>query len=73
MTEITSTDKKPWESKTIVVASVLGLCQIVAQFVPGASIVSDWVNAHGVVIGSAWAVLAIALRFITKDAISLRD
>lgn len=68
-----SDSKKPWQSKTIIIASILGLVSALVPFIPGLHVVSDFINAHGAEIGSGWAVLAVALRFITKDAITLGD
>ncbi len=65
--------KKPWQSKTILVASVLGLLSALSPFVPALEPVKVWIEGNGVMISSLWGVLAIALRAITKDAVVLRD
>lgn len=66
-------DKKPWQSKTLVVNAVLGLVAAVALFVPGALVVKDFIVGHALEIGMGWSILNLALRAITKDAISLVD
>ena len=65
--------KKPWQSKTILVASILGLVSALSPFVPALEPVKMWIEGNGVLISSMWGVLAIALRAITKDAVVLRD
>lgn len=60
--------KKPWLSKTI----WLGVVTALSPFVPG---VSEWISnaAHIETIGMIWGALAVLLRFITKDKVSLGD
>ena len=65
--------KKPWQSKTILVASILGLVSALSPFVPALEPVRVWIEQNGVLISSLWGVLAIALRAISKDAIQLKD
>jgi len=65
--------KKPWQSKTIIVASVLGLVSALSPFVPALEPIKVWIEQNGILISSMWGVLAIALRAITKDAIKLVD
>lgn len=65
--------KKPWESKTIVVAAVVGFITVVLPFFPGLSAYSDWINSNGVTISGIWMVLSVVLRFVTKGAVSLED
>lgn len=65
--------KKPYESKTIVVNGILGVLVALAPFLPFAEGASQWITSHGSIVGGFWAVMAIALRFITKDAIVLKD
>lgn len=65
--------KKPWESKTIIVAALLGLFSVLTMFIPGLHVVGDWINANGAVVATVWSVLAIGLRLITKGAVSLGD
>ncbi len=67
------TDKKPWESKTLVISALLGIVTSLLPFIPALSVVSDYINSHGVVLGIIWSVLAFGLRLITKGAISLGD
>ena len=70
---VESVVKKPWLSKTILISSVLTVFTVLSQFVPSLAIVGEWINANGVIIGSAWGALAIILRWISKDAIQLGD
>jgi hypothetical protein len=65
--------KKPWESKTIVIAAIVGILTSIVPFFPGLSAFQDWINSNGVLIGAGWSVLAIVLRSVTKDAVSLQD
>ena len=66
-------NKKPWQSKTLVLNALLGLISCVALFVPGAKAVSDFINANGAMIGAIWAFANIVLRSISKDKIVLVD
>ena len=65
--------KYPWQSKTVLINSVLALLGVVAMFVPAAAPIAAWINANGVLIASLWGVLNVILRFLTKDAIVLGD
>lgn len=65
--------KKPWESKTVIISVILGLCTALAALIPSLSGIAAWINSHGVEIGVGWSVLAVVLRSVTKNAISLRD
>jgi hypothetical protein len=56
--------KKPWFSKTVWMALVTAL----AAFFPG---VQAWIAAHPAEFAQGAAVLFTALRFITKDKISI--
>ena len=67
------TSKKPWESKTIIINAVLGLCAAVLPFLPQAHYVQDFIAANAVGIGIGWSVLNMVLRAVTKDKISLVD
>jgi hypothetical protein len=65
--------KKPWESKTVMIATVMGLLTVLVPFIPGMQAYSDWINTNGVAISGIWTVLAVVLRFVTKGAVSLED
>jgi hypothetical protein len=58
---------KPWYlSKTIMVNVLMGVAMIVAQFSPSAA---DFIKVYFAEAGSAWALVNIALRLITKKEI----
>lgn len=65
--------KKPWESKTVLLGAFSSVLAGVAMLLPAAQPVLDWLNANGAVVAMAWGFLAMALRFISKDKIQLRD
>lgn len=60
--------KKPWLSKTV----WMGIVTALAPFIPG---VAEWIaNAsHIETIGMIWGALAVLLRVVTKDKISLGE
>jgi hypothetical protein len=58
--------KKPWLSKTI----WMNLMLAVAPFIPGAS---EWMASNASVLISAFAVLNMVLRLVSKDKIGLSD
>ncbi len=61
-------DAKPWYlSKTILVQIIMGIAMIVAVFSPSAS---DFIKNYFGEIGSAWAIINVILRLITKKEIS---
>ncbi len=64
---------KPWQSKTILLNALMGVCAALVVFVPGLGHVSAWVQGHADMIGMVWAGLNVVLRFVTKDKISLVD
>ncbi len=68
-----TTAKYPWESKTIVLNTLMAIIGAIAMFDPGISSVTTWLAANGPLIATVWSVLNVALRFITKDAIQLTD
>ncbi len=57
--------KKPWQSKTIIVNFIAAAG---ALFYPP---VAQWIAAHPVELASAFSILNIVLRVITKDKISI--
>lgn len=65
--------KKPWQSKTMLLNGVVGLAAFVALFVPAASGVKTFVDAHASEIGLFWSMANLALRAITKDKIALGE
>lgn len=65
--------KAPWQSKTIVLNSVVGLLMALAPFVPVLAPIVAWINANGILIGSIWAAANVVLRFISKDKIQLGE
>lgn len=58
--------KKPWLSKTLWMNALLAG----SAFVPS---IHGWAVAHTEFVMSAFGVLNMLLRFITKDKISLQD
>ena len=66
-------NKKPWQSKTLVLNALMGLVACVALFVPAASVVSSFLSANAPLVGAVWAMLNIVLRAVTKDKISLGE
>lgn len=66
-------NKKPWQSKTLLLNGVAGLIAFVALFWSGASGVSTFLGAHAAEIGVGWSLLNVILRAVTKDKISLAD
>ena len=66
-------NKKPWQSRTLVVNAILGIIAAVALFIPGASAAHAFMSEHAAEIGMVWSILNIVLRAITKDKVSLVD
>ena len=65
--------KKPWFSKTIIINAIAGLSIALSPFIPALAGVNPFIQSHIAVIGSAWAMLNIIVRLITKNAVSLED
>ena len=65
--------KKPWQSKTVVVNAILAALGVISAFIPSLSFIGDFIKNHAELIATIWGVLNIALRFITKDRISLGE
>lgn len=60
---------KPWYlSKTILVQILMGLAMIMAVFVPAAA---DFIKQYFAEAGSAWALINIVLRLVTKDKVEI--
>ena len=64
---------KPWLSKTIIVNTIGGVTLALSAFVPSLAGVQSFLTQNAVMIGMIWSVLNIALRTLTKNAISLQD
>jgi hypothetical protein len=62
-------ETKPfWQSKTILVNIIMGAAMILAQFKPElAAILKEYLGEAG----SAWAIINIALRIISKDKVTI--
>ncbi len=59
--------KKPWLSKTIWMNFILAAIALASPTVQG------WASDHPEVLPMFMAGVNVALRFITKDAVSLND
>ena len=66
-------DKKPWQSKTILVMTLTGLLTTLAPFLPAAADIASYVNTHGVAVAQVMSVLGIWLRFVTKGRVKLEE
>lgn len=73
MADSTQGVKSPFQSRTIIISSILGVCGALTAFIPQLAMVADFINKNGLMISSCWAVLAIVLRTISKDKIQLGD
>ena len=67
------TTKKPYLSKTIIINSIMGLSMALVPFIPAMAGVKTFIESNAIMIGTAWSVLNIVLRAISKDKISLTD
>lgn len=65
--------KKPWQSKTMLLNGIGGLVLFVGLFVPGAEVVDSFIKLNATTIGMVWSVLNMVLRAMTKDKIVLVD
>ena len=65
--------KSPFQSKTIILNALLGLCAALSAFIPALSGVAEFIKANALMIGSLWSVAGIALRYISKDKIVLGE
>lgn len=60
---------KPWYlSKTILVNVLMGLAMVVAQFQP---VLAAGIKEYLGEAGTAWAIINIVLRVVTKDKVSI--
>jgi hypothetical protein len=66
-------NKKPWQSKTMLLNGIAGLIAFLALFWSGASNVSTYISAHAPEIGVGWSLMNVILRAFTKDKVSLSD
>lgn len=64
---------KPWQSKTVWINALMGIVAALALFFPSVGGVGAWISANASMIGVGWSLLNIAVRAITKNAISLGD
>lgn len=60
-------DKKPWQSKTLLLNFVMAIC---ALFIPSAG---EYIKAHPEMVMAVFSGANILLRLITKGAIVLVD
>ena len=65
--------KKPWQSRTLVLNGVVGLCAAVGLFLPGALSISDWIAANGASVTLVWSLANMVLRVVTKEKVTLID
>lgn len=66
--------QKPWYlSKTVLVNMIGGLCVALSAAIPALASVNAFLVANASMIAMGWSVLNVALRFITKDKISLGE
>lgn len=65
--------KKAYLSKTVVINSIIGLTMALTPFIPQLAVVKTFVEANAIMIGTAWSVLNIVLRAVSKDKIVLTD
>lgn len=66
-------DKKPWQSRTIVINAVMGLIMFICLFLPQAAVAKTWIEGNAAAIGIVWSLLGMVLRAISKDKIVLGD
>jgi len=61
-------DKKPWQSKSIILNVIISLVGIVAMlgFAPS---LKEWVDGHNEILLTAIGLVGVGLRMITKGAI----
>lgn len=59
--------KKPWQSKTIVLNFLMAAGALF--YAP----MAEWIAGNPGAVASAWAVLGILLRLVSKDKISLSE
>lgn len=64
---------KFWQSKTVLVNMIVGISVALVPAVPALHVVADFANQNSGALAMVWAVLNIAIRFITKNKISLFD
>ena len=66
-------NKKPWQSKTMLLNGIAGLAMFVALFVPQAEGVKVFIEHNASQIGMIWGILNMVLRSVTKDKIVLGE
>lgn len=62
--------KSWWQSKSIWLGILTGIAAALSPIVPS---LASYLSAHMAVIGVIWSVVAIVLRVVSKDKISLGD
>lgn len=60
--------KKWYTSKTILVNILMGVAMIVAVFSPSAS---DFIKNYFAEAGTAWALINVVLRLVTKNKVEI--
>ena len=65
--------KKPYQSKTIILNAIVGVSVALTPFIPALAPVKSFIEQNAIMIGSIYSVLAIFLRYISKDKIVLVD
>lgn len=68
-----SSNKKPWQSRTMLLNGIAGLLAFISLFAPGGEVVKQFLGDHSAEIAMVWSLLNIFLRAITKDKIVLSD
>jgi len=66
-------DKKLFKSKTFWFSFLTGLVIALLPLFPVLTPVKDWMAGNSAVVGTVWTVLALIIRILTKDKITLVD
>ena len=66
-------NKKPWQSKSIVFGALTSLAGLLAVFVPAFAPFQAFLASHVGQFGMLWGIMAVVLRLVTKNAISLEE
>ena len=59
--------KKAWLSKTMWINLFVAIVGVIAAFVPGASVVTEWLSSHGDIVAMVFGLVNLILRATTKD------
>ncbi len=65
--------KSPFQSKTIILNSVMAILMGLSAFMPGSNTVLAFLRDHGAEIATIWSILSIGLRMVTNGKITLVD